>query len=55
MTEKEQQLLKNIMLWSHEKSRELAMLLVKGIQLCLLTSLILTMRSSFGWKGFNNF
>ena len=33
MTEQEQQLLKNILLWEHEKAPELAMLLVKGIDL----------------------
>ena len=33
MTEQEQELLKNILLWEHEKAPELAMLLVKGIDL----------------------
>jgi hypothetical protein len=33
MTEQEQQLLQNILLWEHEKTPELAMLLVKGIDL----------------------
>jgi len=33
MTEQEQELLKNILLWEHEKAPELAMLLMKGIDL----------------------
>ena len=33
MTKQEQELLKNILLWEHEKAPELAMLLVKGIDL----------------------